>query len=163
MAKGNIYYITDNREHDAGISATQYADKLDMVGADYVTDQDEESSKVPLAWLETAMAGLGAVIEHHDDGPFPFSFLFRQTSRAQSLWFKPKLEALKKEAASLTLPQVIRSAPSLDYLLNNDIAGLIELDVEGRVLYAPITIDDFMRQLRPGTKYWVYATTVMMH
>lgn len=160
MARGNIYYITKDKDRDISFTESDYYDKLDALCLDYVKDQDEEESEAPIGWLRDMLSGLGAAVTE-GAGDFAFSFSFGGVEKMQQEYFRPKLEELKKQAEALTLFSVIRSAPCLDQILDNDCGDLVTLAEDGRD--TDITVDDFIRRIKPGTVYYVYNKVILMH
>ncbi len=166
MARGYSYYIMSNvmsnNDTDVTFGAGNYYEDLDSLGIEWVEDVDEEKSKEPLEWLADTMSRLGAAVYFScGSNDFVFSFKFSKVEKAQQDWFKPKLEKLKNEAAKLTLSDIIRSEHSLDYIQNDNYGDMITMN-DG---FSDInmTVDDFIRQLKPGVFYYVYKKTVLMH
>lgn len=162
MARGHMFYITTVKDQDISFSADSYYEKLDAIGTDHLNDLTVEASAGPIQTFLKSMTELGATIEYgHFDDDLEFSFRFVNIEEVQQNWFRPKLEKLKKEAEKLTLFDVIRAATCLDYIVNNDYEDLIAFDtVESNV---EITVDDFIRQLKPGVTYYLYKKVILMH
>ena len=170
MAMGHIFCIMTDADMDISFNRSIYEGMESELNADYFKDLEPDKAAVPLDWLKGTVARLGGRI--YDGDPkdcIAFSFSFAQTGSAQADWFRPRLEQLKKEVDGLTLPSVIQSAPVLDRILDNrfgDRVALYKAD-KGSVLgYSedgPVTFDCFIRQLQPGTVYYVYDRIVLMH
>ncbi len=162
MARGYIYYVTSDKDIDPTFTESNYYDSLDSLGADYVQDCDEEDSVEQISWFEDKLKGMGAVIstDNLQDG-FSFSFRFDRVNEMQQAYFKIKLEKLKEEASKLTLFDVIRSAPTLDYITNDTYGDMVEFC--GVNSSATITVDNMVRQIEPGVTYYVCNKTILMH
>lgn len=164
MARGHIYCITTDKDMDVSFSESSYYEKLDSIGADYVEDQTKEYSEEPLKWLSDTMFRLGATVGYNFMPGFAFSFNFLKVEQMREDYFRPKLEKLKAEAAGLDLFQVIQRAPNLNWICNNKYTDAIELhDAETGDSGTFLTVDDFIRQVRPGVTYYVYEKVILMH
>lgn len=162
MARGHIYYITTDEHKDVGFDESSYYGRLDALDIDYVLNQTKEDSEIPLEWLQELMQKAGAAIGYgYDNGSFAFSFCFEKTEKMQQDYFRPKLEKLKKETEALTLFDVIRAAPSLDTILDNQYGDLVELD-DGET-ESLVSMDTFIRRIKPGTIYYVYECVILAH
>lgn len=160
MARGTIFYITRNPEQDISFGESNYYDKLDVLKLDYVKDQDGDESEVPLECLKKMLAGLGAAVTGWES-PFSFMFRFRAVEKAKRDYFAPRLEKFKKQAQALTIESVMRSAPALDFILDNEYGDIITLaQPYGET---DLTLDDFLRQLEPDVSYYVYGRVILMH
>lgn len=164
MARGNIFYITTDKDADVSFGESSYYEKLDTIGADYVEDQTKERSEIPVRWLSDTMFRLGATVGYNSMPGFAFSFSFLKTEQMLQDYFRPKLEKLKADAAAFDLFQVIQSAPRLDWICNNEYTDAVELhDEENGDSGTFLTVDDFIRRIRPGTTYYVYESVILMH
>lgn len=164
MARGYIYYITTDRDASVSFGESDYYEKLDSIGADYVQDVNAKDSEEPLEGLMGTMSGMGAETAPAEMPGFAFTMRFGKVEQMLENYFKPRLEKLKKEAAKLDLSSVIRSGPSLDYICNNQYGDAVELhDAETNDSGTFLTLDDFVRQIRPGATYYVYGKLVLMH
>lgn len=160
MARGIIYFITKDKNQVIDFGEQNYYDRLDIIHADYVQDEDEESSATSIEMLKDTINNLGAVI-WLGEGDFGFSFRFNAVSEMQRNYFRPKLEALKEKVANLQLFDVIRSAPDLNSIINDDYGNMITLGEEAAG--STITVDNFIRRVEPGVTYYVYKKTILMH
>lgn len=161
MARGYIFYITNVKDMDVCFNANYYGDCEDAIDVDYVKDCSEEKSKIPLEWLEKTMSDMGAVINREQNGYFKFFFRFHETEKVQQDYFRPKLKQLKKIVNELTLSDVVRCAPSLDSIVNNNYTDLITFEDESSEYV--ITVDEFIRRLQPGVTYYVYEKVLLIH
>lgn len=169
MGRGSIYYITDDKEDDGShFAAYNYYNREDIMGVDYVKDLRGADARAALECLKGKMQQLGASAEYfngtligYEDESIAFSFRFDKVEAMLMDYFRPKLEKLKANAKALTLPDVIRSAPSLDFICNNDASDLIELNRDGCACL--LTVDDFIRQVEPGITYYACSHIVLMH
>ena len=160
MARGTIYFITKDKNQAVDFKEENYYDRLDIIHADYVQDEDEDSSKTSLGMFKDTIGKLGAVILPCEDD-FNFSFRFNAVSEMQRNHFKPKLETLKEKVKNLNLFDVIQSAPDLNSILNDDYDDVITLGEEA--VGSTITVDDFIRRVEPGITYYVYKKTILIH
>lgn len=166
MGRGNIFYITKDKNKDVSFNETNYYDKLETYRIDCVDNQNEEESQIPLNCLRKQLYELGATVDI-PSGPgdanrdFYFSFSFDRIERAQQDYFRPKLEHLKKTVSELSLFQVIRSAPVLDFMLDDQYGDLFTFN-DG-MYESTISFDDFIRRMEPGVTYYVYKRVIYMH
>ncbi len=162
MGRGNIYYITKNKNKDVSFDERTYYDKLDILGVDYVQNQTKEESEIPLEHMQKVMQMLGAVTGYgHDNRDFAFSFWFDDVEKAKQDYFRPKLNNLKQQVEALTLSDVIHSAPYLDFIMDNDQGDLVVFDDED--YECNVSLDNFIRKLEPHVNYYVYKKVILMH
>lgn len=162
MARGNIYYISKDVHENVSFDESEYQEKLDIIGTDYIKNMTNEESEPALNCLSTLMYSLGAIIGYgYDNKEFAFSFRFEKTEKVKQDYFRPKLDKLKSEVEALTLFDVIHHAPVFDNILNNQCGDLITLN-DG-TYHTDMTVDEFIRELEPGVIYYVYQNVLMMH
>lgn len=157
MARGHIYYVTPTRYPSVDFKAENYYGTLDAHGIINVKNISWEDSGPALKWLKDTMKKVGAKIGKADI-PYEYNFSFDKVNKAQDAYFRPKLEKLKKSVQDLSLFDVIRSAPKLDYVLDDKHGDLIELEGTGL-----ISVDDFVRGLKPQVTYYVYDHVILMN
>lgn len=164
MARGFIYYMTTDKTIEPSIDESDYYEKLDGMGCDYVQNETKESSEYPLECLSGMLSEMGAVVTREDmpEG-YAFSFRFDKVEQMLQDYFRPKLEKLKKEAAELELEKVIRSAPNLDWICNNEFTDAVELEDPEETESSFSSMDNFIRGIHPGVEYYVHDKTVLMH
>lgn len=160
MAKGYLYYVTTEKTRNVCFNAAVYLDNVNVLGAEYLEDCDENESEEPLKWLADFLGGMGAVIDRDDTGIFRFSFRFYNMESVQQDYFRPKLEKLKETVEKLTLSDVVQHTPELDSVLNDRYGDMIRLE-DGRS-DSFVTMDDFIRQLKSGVTCYVYKETILM-
>lgn len=164
MARGNIYYISKNRDTDVHFRASDYYDCLGSLDIEYVEDRDREGSTEAMLCLLYIMKNLGASIFNADleaDDGFQFSFCFYDADTAKRKYFAPRLEQLKKDAAALTLDEAVRTAPMLDRFLDNEFGDLVEFN-EGSSSSIS-TLDNFIRHMESGVTYYMYGRVILIH
>lgn len=162
MGRGTIYYVTTNKYNGVDFDESDYYDDLSALQVDYVENESKENSEVSLSCLRKTLQEMGAITGYgKSNGHFAFSFCFSKLEKAQQKYFKPKLEKLKKQVEDLTLFDVIKSAPCLDFIMDNDCGDLIEL--HDHPTSVRITLDNFIRILKPGVTYYVYEKVIFMH
>lgn len=162
MARGYIYCITNGKDVDVKFNENYYYDYLDTLHVDYVKDMDQDESELPLKWLEETMQDLGAITGHgRDMKGFGFMFWFRDVETAKRLHFGPRLEKLKKNVEALTLEDVMKAAPCLDQILDDDYGSMV-LYADGES-ESTVNLDYFIRSLKPCTTYYVRDRVILMH
>ncbi len=160
MARGVIYYIANN-PCEVTFDESDYYEHLEALGADYVKNETKEDSEISLECLQEQLMKLGAVTGYgQSNGQFAFSFSFSNADAARHLYFKPKLVKLKEQVAALTLEDVIRTSPSLDFILDNQYGDLIECR---NISDAAMSVDDFIRNMESDVTYYVYEHVILMH
>lgn len=166
MARGHIFYVTENPRRDFAFGESDYYDKLDILNVDYVRDMSPEQSQEAVRLLRKRLQGIGAMVGEDVPEGFAFSFRFGDAENAKHLHFAERLEEFKRRAAGLTLDEVVQHAPALDYLLDDgheDMVCYVESFDDGYVK-ADITVDDFIRRLKPGDiPYYVYDRVILIH
>lgn len=153
-----MYYITKKKDEDIQFDESDYYDRLDCLGVDYVKNLTKQESQQPLGWLQETLLRLGAVISYGYDGKnIAYAFFFNKTEVIKQNYFRPKLEKLKEDVQNLTLPDVVKAAPILDFIMDNEYGDLIVLDGEN------LSLDDFIRHIEPGVTYYVHDQVILMH
>lgn len=161
MARGNIYYVTTDKDSDVSHKAENYYDSLASLDLDHVKDAYQTAAKEALRWMNDTLYKLGASIGGSTAyGDFSFSFYFENVDKAKESWFAPKLEALKKEVEALTLSAVANAEPCLNQL-NDEYGDLVTFN-DG-VTEITVTWDNFIRLLKPQTTYYVHKNIVLTH
>ena len=163
MARGTIYYVTTDKNASVSFTETKYYDRLDSMKVDYVKDMDEWDSRNSLDYLRTTLSEIGAWSQAHTvtEDSFMFEFKFDRLEEAQRKYFEPKLASLKAQVNALDLFKVIRSAPALDWMLDNEYGDLFEFHDAGSE--SLISMDDLIRRVKPGQTYYVYNMCILMH
>lgn len=143
-----------------------YNEKLDIIGCDFVQNCSDKSQTKQ---VQDRMYFLGATIDPVTKRMpgYAFSFCFEKESilkRAKERYFSSRFEKLRSTVKTLTLEAIIERAPSLDCICNNEYSDAVELyDQEEGDNGTFITMDDFIRRIRPGVTYYVSESTVLMH
>lgn len=162
MARGTMYCITTDKDWEISFDESSYYHMLDAWSIDYVKNQDSQDSEIATEYLRKMLEEMGATtVFGHSLGRFAFGFRFEKLEAALQSYFKPRLTKLKRQVEALTLPDVIRSAPSLDFIMDNDYGDRIALTTP--LGDFDLTVDDFIRRLEPGTTYYAYDRTILMH
>lgn len=163
MARGDIFCIKDEeRKGSISFDEEQYYDKLETLGIDYVQNKDGDEAAVSIDCLKDTLKGLGAEIHDNVEYPFAFAFRFGAVEHMLSTYFKPRLEKLKAEVEKLTLFDITKlSVPSFDHIINDDYDDMVTL-MEERA-ESTMTLDMFLRQIRPGITYYVHSRIILMH
>ncbi len=176
MGRGCIYYIVKDADLDVDVSfgAENYYEKLDTLMIDYVEDETKEESEPLLKTLREMMENLGAVTGFGSDigkNHFAFTFRFENADMAKRAYFQPKLTGLKKQVEALTIEDVVKSAPALDFILDNEYGDLITfaesyysnfLKCTGQA-EIDMSVDEFIRHMESGVTYYVYERVIFMH
>ncbi len=135
---GYIYYITTDADQDIRFNAENYYESYKALKADYTEDLSRSESESPLKTFYRKIYELGAVIgfgRAESGRHFDFSFKFSDVSVPQQKY--------------------------LDHVLNNYLTDWITLS-DG-VSETTMTVDDFIRQLKPDVIYHVYEKAVAIY
>ena len=162
MAKGYLFYVTTDPEEEICFKASNYYERLDALNADNVRDLSTAESKPGLDSLETLFTSHGGICRKNWDRNLAFDVWFTEAALADAKirHFAPKLERLKAHAAELTLQGIIEKAPELDWIANNTAGDMVALN-DGETV-RELTIDDFIRELKPNTKYYACEHAILM-
>lgn len=159
MARGTIYYITKDRNQPVDFKEQYYYDRLDILHADRVMEEDRDSAELSVECFKGTMEQIGAITQE-EEANFGFSFRFENVKEAKQNYFRPKFDQLRQKVASLHLSAIVRSAPDLNSIINDDYGDVIVMND-----FAPgytITFDDFIRKLESDVTYYVYRKTIIM-
>ena len=159
MARGYIYYLTTDPDFDISFSEYDYSENADTMGFSYAEYLSISQSQNPIDSLKTLFENIYG--EVNNNNKFAFTAKFSDITKTQYAHFEPKLNKVKDLAGKLTLYSVTQSAPNLDYILNNDCGDLITL-FDGTAEHI-LTIDDFVRQIKPNETYYVHPNVILMH
>lgn len=166
MGRGNMYYISREKNEDIShFTKDNFEHRLEALLIDYMKDLSESEAQVPLGNLQKAMQELGAITSYgysvNGNGKIAYGFVFGSVEEMKKRYFTPKLGKLKANVEALTLFDVIKSAPALDFICNDETTDLIILKENG--FEQELTMDDFIRHLEAGVTYYVYNRVILMH
>lgn len=165
MAKGILYQITTNPEMTYAFDERDFFEDVYELGAEYVENSGEVQSEKDLERLEHTLNGIGFVTETdpHVPGFVVLPMDAEQVGAMRKEFFAPRLQAVKTVADELTLDDFVTRRSCITELveiLDNESGDMIYLfdDNYSRIL----SMDDFIRELKPDTKYWVLNKTITL-
>lgn len=168
MSRGYIYHISKDPLAIPGIDESDFAEDIQSIGCDYVSNTDPSVVKENLETLKNRLRACGfSVMTENLPDDCAFSFITGkdlQLNECQKRWFEGKFRRFKGLAEKLTANEFscgTSSVYQLETALHDRFSDAAYLDMgTGPAFY---TFDRFMRTLEPETEYFVENACVYMH
>lgn len=173
MARGHIFHVTTDPYNLGNMNEWDFCENLEALKADYVRNCSEAVSRDNTDWLAQALSDNGFDVlpdaEAEEDEREAAAFIIK-TGDTESLtackmrYFRPLLDALKKEVAALDLKEFATdkcNTYGLTSKINDDFSDAVYLDISGYC--CTYTMHAFIRDMKPDMTYYVAANTVLMH
>lgn len=165
MAKGILYQITTDPEMTYAFDERDFFEDVYELGAEYVENSGEVQSEKDLERLRQILNGIGFITKTDPHVP-GFMITPMDTEQARVIketFFTPRLQAVKTVADELTLDDFVTRRSCITELveiLDNESGDMVYLFDENysRIL----SMDDFIRELKLDTKYWVLNKTITL-
>lgn len=174
MARGYIYHIVTDPDNLGNMSASNFYEDIDALCVEFVEDSDPAIAAQNTNSFASMLANSGFLIRPDTDSESQdrevAAFILEtggqhHLDECRKRYFKPLLDALKQEVASMDLDTFVSercNTYSLKSKINDDYGDAVYLDTTdyGGVLY---TMHEFIRGLEPNMVYYVAQNTVLMH